>query len=66
MRERKDLDRKRLPASTYEVWLAQQLTEHHRMAHRPPPHDAYDDWVAGRVQVKEGHRRTGRPKSHSA
>jgi len=54
MRERRDLDRKHLPASTYESWLTRQPAGHAGKAHRAPPRDAYDEWVAGRVHAKAG------------
>jgi hypothetical protein len=54
MRERRDLDKKRLPASTYEAWLERQHAEHHGRAHKIPPRDVYDEWVAGRVDARAG------------
>jgi hypothetical protein len=60
MRERRDLEKKHLPASSYETWLQKQPAEHRGRAHRTPPHDAYEEWMAVRVHAKTG--ATGEPK----
>ena len=45
MRERKDLDKGRLPASTYQLWLGQQSSTSAGRIHRAPPPDTYEAWL---------------------
>ncbi len=57
MRERRDLEKRHLPPSTYDVWLEQQKEKHLGKTHRKPSPDLYEEWVERKVEAAVGRAR---------
>jgi len=73
MRERRNLEKRHLPESVYEVWLHSQASGKEGKRHRTPAEDLYEAWIKKRVsqtmerpqqiQVHERHKKGARPKA---
>ncbi|MDG6920273.1 MAG: hypothetical protein JRN44_00750 [Nitrososphaerota archaeon] len=51
MRERRSLEKGRLPSSTYELWLERQTPERRKEGHREPPVDLFEGWLEQQVKT---------------
>jgi hypothetical protein len=49
MRERRNLEKRHLPESVYEVWLHSQSAAQEGKRHRTPAEDLYEAWIKKRV-----------------
>jgi len=49
MREKRSMEKKQLPGSSYEMWLQSQKAASARKKHRVPEKDLYEAWVRKRV-----------------
>jgi hypothetical protein len=50
MRERRNLEKRQLPETTFEVWLNLQRPTIPTSRHRAPAQDVYEAWVKKRVE----------------
>jgi hypothetical protein len=74
MREKRNLERRHLPESVYEVWLHSQTATKEGKRHRSPAEDLYEAWIKQRVsktlerpqqiQVHGRHRKSSRKAPH--
>ena len=52
VREKRELEKRHLPRSTYEDWLSKQRAGSASHAHRNPAPDVYEEWVNARAKKK--------------
>ncbi|HMD78778.1 MAG TPA: hypothetical protein VKF39_02220 [Nitrososphaerales archaeon] len=74
MREKRNLEKRHLPESVYEVWLHSQTAAKEEKRHMSPAEDLYEAWIKQRVsktlerpqqiQVHERHRKSSHKGPH--